>query len=307
MIPSPILLNALLLSLLLVLQSGCSSTRSARSAAPGNYAYSATWLRTAEAMEEKGDLQAALFNLRVARTVSRRERKIHAAIERVETKIEKLSKKKMGQGNRAVRQGRLTRAKRYYLQVLSINPKHKEALEALRKLDKRSSKASMKKKVARSINNYNNRKKKKSLANGYPEEAYTYSRQAILQADNKQTDPNNYIKEIEAHLANYPKDKEVRDLLSKTLLKQINTAFESENYIDALTYIEKAERAFNRDIKRLEKIQKQRKAYGKKLYLMGVRSVRNEPKLAISYWEYALQFDPDDEKSRLRLSNIQSM
>jgi predicted house-cleaning noncanonical NTP pyrophosphatase (MazG superfamily) len=305
--PSHLLPSVLLLSLLLILQSGCSSTRSARGAEPGKYANPATWLRAAKAMEDKGDLQAAMFNLRVARTVSRRDRKINAAIERVETKIANLSDKKMGQGNRAVRQGRLTRAKRYYLQVLSINPKHKEALEALRKIDMRASMASMKKKVARSTNNYNGGKKKKSLANGYPDEAYAYSRQAILQAGDKQTDPTIYIKEIEAHLTNYPKDKEVRELLSKTLLKQIDKAFESENYNDALRYIEQTERVFNSDNKRLSQIQQQRKAYGKKLYIKGVRSARDEPKLAITYWEYALQFDPEDEKSRLRLRNIQSM
>jgi tetratricopeptide (TPR) repeat protein len=307
MMRSQALLISLLLSSVLLFHGGCSSTRSARDTASGDYAYSATWLLAAEAMERKGDLQAALYNLRVARTASRRDKRINAAIKRLEVKIANLSKKKMAQGKRAVRQGKLSQAKRYYLKVLSLDPKHKQALEALREIEKRASEASMKKKVVRSNRNYNNRAKKATLPKGFQEEAYIYSRQAILQAQDTQTSPEEYINEIEKHLHKYPKDKVVRERLSKTLLKQIDTAFESENYNDALKSIQRAERAFSSDTNRLKAIQQRRKAFGKKLYMKGVKRLRDEPKLAITYWEYALQFDPDDKKSRLRLRNIQSL
>jgi hypothetical protein len=307
MMQSSALIISLLLSSILVLHSGCSSTRSAKGRVQGNYANPSTWLNAADERERKGDLQGALYNLKVARTASRRDKKINTAIERIEKKIAGLSKKNMSQGKRAARRGRITQARRHYLKVLSLNPKHKQALEALRELEKRSSQASMKKKVARSNRNYNHRAKKPKLPKGFHEEAYIYSRQAILQTEDKQSNPDDYIKEIEKHLQKYPKDKEVREQLSNTLLKQIDTAFESENYKHALGYIEQAERTFNSDPRRLAKIQQQRKAYGKKLYMKGVKSLRDEPKLAITYWEYALQFDPDNKKSRLRLRNIQPL
>jgi tetratricopeptide (TPR) repeat protein len=299
--------SCLLLSLLLVLNSGCSSTRPSKGVTSGDYRTPATWLRAAEEHERKGDLQRALFNLKVARTVSLRDKKINAAIKRIEAEIANQSKQKMSQARRAVRQGKLSEAKRRYLQVLSLNPKHKEALAAMRKLDERASKVSMKKKVARSNSNYNNRTKNRKLAKGFYEEAYSYSRQEILQAEDKQVDPKAYIKEIEAHLKKFPKDKEVRDHLSKTLFKQAGAAFEVGKYKDALGFLEQAERVFNSDTERLAKIQKQRKTYGKALYIKGVRSARDEPAHAIKYWGYALKFDPDDKKSRLRLRKIQSM
>jgi tetratricopeptide (TPR) repeat protein len=307
MMRSPALIFILLFSFILVLSGGCSSTRTKKGAIPGNYGNPATWLRAAEEGERKGDLQSTLFNLKVARAVSLRDRKINVDIERVESKIASESKKKMSQGSRAMHQGKLSKARRYYLQVLALNPKHKEALVAMRKLDKRASKALMKKKVARSISNYNNRTKKKSLAKGFHEEAYIYSRQEILQAEGKQTNTGEYIKEIEMHLKKFPRDREVGEVLSKVLLKQAGAAFEAENYSDALSYLERAERAFKSNAKRLAAIQKQRKAYGKALYVKGVKRSRDGPEHAIKYWEYALKFDPDDKKSRLRLRKIQSM
>jgi tetratricopeptide (TPR) repeat protein len=307
MMRSSKLIGSLLCSSVLLLTLGCSSTKPGKGVKPGRYGNPATWLRAAEESERKGDLQRALFNLKVARTVSRKGRKINLDIERVETEIASQCKKRMSQGNRAVRQGKLTKARRYYLQVLGLNPKHKEALEAMRKLDKRASKASMKKKVARSDSNYNYRKKNEKLAKGFHEEAYIYSRQEILQADEKQTNPTEYIKEIEIHLKKFPRDREVSALLSKILLKQAGAAFEAENFNDALRYLERAERAFNSDSNRLATIRKQRKAYGKALYMKGVRSSRDAPGHAIQYWRHALEFDPDDRKSRLRLRRIQSM
>ncbi|WP_316364301.1 tetratricopeptide repeat protein [Candidatus Thiodiazotropha sp. CDECU1] len=307
MMQSSALLSSLLLCLLLVLNSGCSSTGSSKGVTSGNYANPATWLSAAEESERKGDLQNALFNLKVARTVSSRDAKINADIKRIEARIATQNKKRMSQAKKAVRQGKLTKARRYYLEVLSLNPKHKEALAGMRKLNERASKASMKKKVARSNSNYNNRTKKKKLAKGFHEEAYIYSRQEILQAEGKQANPDEQIKEIETHLKKFPKDAEVRELLSKTLLKQAATTFKAENYSDTLRYLEKAEHAFNSDTKRLEAIQKLRKGYGKELYVRGLRSSRREPAQSIKYWEYALKFDPDDKKSRLRLRNIQSM
>jgi tetratricopeptide (TPR) repeat protein len=291
----------------LVLTGGCSSVQSGKGRVSANYRNPAIWIKAAEENERKGDLQSALINLKVARTVSLRDRKINVTIERLEAKIASQSKKKMSLGNRAVRQGKLTEARHYYLQVLALNPKHKKALAAMRKLDKRVSKASMKKKVARSTSNYNNRPKNKKVAKGFHEEAYTYSRQEIVQAEEKQTNPGEYIKEIETHLMKYPKDKEVHDLLSKALLEQAGAAFEAENYNDALRYLEQAEHAFKSDARRLEAIQKQRKAYGKALYIKGVRHSRDKPAHAIKYWEYALKFDPNDKRSQLRLRKIQSM
>ena len=299
--------TSLLLALLLGLNGGCSSTGPSKGAISGDYSKPTTWLNAAAEHERKGDLQTALYNLKLAKTVSKRDAKINAEIKRIETKIESQSKKRVSQAKKAVRQGKLAEARRYYLEILGLNPKHKQALAAMRKLDERASKASMKKKVARSNSNYSNRAKKKKMDKGFHEEAYIYSRQEILHAEDKQLNPREYIKEIETHLKKFPKDTEVREQLSKTLLKQAATAFKAENYSDTLRYLEKAEQAFNSDSKRLMAIQKLRKVYGKELYVRGLRSSRKEPAQSIKYWEYALKFDPNDKKSRLRLRNIHSM
>jgi tetratricopeptide (TPR) repeat protein len=307
MMPLSTQISILLLSFILVLTGGCSSIRSSQGRISANYRNPATWLDAAEENERKGDLQSALINLKVARTISLRDRKINVAIERLDAKIANQCKNKMSLADQAVRQGKLTKARHYYLEVLALNPRHKDALEAMRKLDERASKASMKNKVARSNSSYNNITKKQKLTKGFQEEAYSYSRQEILQVEEKQTSPGEYIKEIEMHLKKFPKDGEVRELFSKLLLKYAGAEFEAENYNDALRYLEQAEFAFSGDAKRLAIIQKQRKAYGKALYIKGVRSSRDVPQHAIKYWEHALKFDPDDNKSRLRLRKIQSM
>jgi tetratricopeptide (TPR) repeat protein len=273
----------------------------------GSYGKTSTWLNAAAEHERKGDLQRALFDLRVAKTVSRKDGKINAAIERVKSKIAEQTKKHMRQGKQALREGKLNQARNHYLRVLSLDPKHEAALAAMRGIDKRDSKAKMETKVALSMQNYRRSAKTRKQAKGFQEEAYTYSQQALLQPDEKPTDIGSYIQEIEAHLKKFPQDKEVRELLANTYFKQAQIAFEAERYGDALEYLNNAERASGGETKRLKKVKKQRKSYGKALYLKGVRIARDEPQHAIKYWEYALQFDPDDRKSRLRLRNIKSM
>jgi hypothetical protein len=137
MMHTPTLIFSLLLSIILVLSGGCSSIQPSQDRVSTHYRNPATWINAAEENERKGDLQSALINLKVARTVSLRDRKLNIAIERLEEKIASQSKKKMSLGDRAIRQGKPSKARRYYLQVLALNPKHKEALAAMRKLDKK--------------------------------------------------------------------------------------------------------------------------------------------------------------------------
>ncbi len=301
-----LLFYPLLLASLLII-SACATKGTKGGLVSGSYGKPSTWLKAAAEHERKGDLQRALFDLRVARTVSRKDGKINAAIERVQAKIAAQTKKQMKQGAQALRQGKLTQARNHYLRVLSLDPKHEAALAAMRRIDKRNSKAKMETKVAMSLRNYRKSAKSRKLAKGFHEEAYTYSRQTLLQPDDPPADVESYIKEIETHLKKFPKDAEVRELLANTYIKQAGIAFQEEKFSQALNSLEQAERASNGDAKRIKNIRMQRKSYGKALYIKGVRSSRDEPQHAIKYWEYALKFDPDDKKSRLRLRNIQSM
>ncbi|MCU7931140.1 MAG: hypothetical protein KZQ90_10095 [Candidatus Thiodiazotropha sp. (ex Codakia rugifera)] len=291
----------------ILLGSGCAVDSKRVKGSSGGYGDPKTWVAAAEAHEKQGDFQGALFEYRVARTLAKQDSEIKQSIKHLESQISKRTKKLIAQGNKAVRQGKISKARRLYLETLGLEPINKDALEAMRRLDEKSSRRSMQRKVAISQRNYKSRRKKAKANNGYGDETYTYSRQAILQAGNRPADIDGLIKELEKHITKYPNDLEMRSLLSKTRMGQAEKSFQAENYSDTLNYLEQAESAVNGDKKKLQTITKIRKEYGKGLYIKGLRSSRSEPKQALKYWEYALKFNPNDKKTRLRIQKINTM
>lgn len=305
----PIRLLSLFVCVVIILvDSGCAHDKRRGSGASGAYADPAIWISTAEAHERQGDLQRALFEYRVARSLDKQDAAIDRAISRLEKHIAEKTRQLMKLGKKAVRQGKLSRARQRYLETLSLDPNHKAALAALRKLDERSSKRSMEKKVTLSQRNSKRRgKRQKGSAHEYEEEAYTYSRQAILQAGDRPANILAFIEELEKHVKKYPRDQELRRLLSKTLMGQAEKSYRAGKYNDTLNHLERAEKAASGDKTKINTITKTRKEFAKGLYIKGVRSSRKEPKQALIYWEQALKFDPQDKRTRLRIQNMQTM
>ncbi|MCU7863579.1 MAG: hypothetical protein KZQ92_06345 [Candidatus Thiodiazotropha sp. (ex Lucinoma borealis)] len=291
----------------ILLGSGCAIDSKRVKGSSGGYGDPKTWVAAAETHEKQGDLQGALFEYRVARALAKQDPVIKKSIKRIESQISKRTKKMIARGNKAVRQGKTSKARRHYLETLGLEPNNKDALEAMRRLDEKSSRRSMERKVALSQRNYKSRRKKAKNNNGYGDETYTYSRQAILQAGSRPASIDELIKELKKHIAKYPNDLEMRSLLSKTRIGQAEKSYQAENYSDTLSYLEQAESAVNGDRKKLQTIIKIRKEYGKGLYIKGLRSSRSEPKQALKYWEHALKFNPDDKRTQLRIQKINTM
>ncbi|MCU7906319.1 MAG: hypothetical protein KZQ76_10855 [Candidatus Thiodiazotropha sp. (ex Epidulcina cf. delphinae)] len=265
-------------------------------------------MSAAETHQRRGDLQQALFEYRVARTLVKQDTDIDNAIRRLEKHITEQTEQLTKRGKGAMRQGKTSKAGRLYLETLSLDPNHKDALAALRKLDEESSKRAMERKVALSKRNGTGRgRRQKKGLQGYEEEAYTYSRQAILQTENGPGNVREFIKELEKHIQKYPHDLALRRLLSKTHVKQAKKTYQAEKYDRTLNYLEKAERAVNGDKTKINAIARVRKEFAKALYIKGVRSSREEPEQALRYWKQALKFDPEDKRIRLRIQNMQRM
>lgn len=269
----------------------------------GVYDNAQTWLRAARTHEEQGDLQRALFEYRVARTLSGHRGDIGRDLQRVEKKIEEGTAALMQQAEHAAKRGDNKAARAHYLELLGLQPNHRKALAALRELDKKRSLLGLKKK--RELVRRNQRNERITRGGGeYSDEGYTYSRQAILDAAARSQVSGRLLAEMERHLNKYPEDSELRGLLIETGLALAEKAYQAQQYDAALDYLARTEQATLADRARKHVLGKARKHYARELYSQGVISYRNEPQKALSYWQYALKFDPADEKSRLRIRSM---
>ena len=296
---------ALFVLVFLILGYGCARNESAMKR-DGSYASTATWIRAAQVHEHQGDLQQALYKYRIARTVSGQDPAVTGEIKRLQNRIALKTGKLAASAKQAQSERKYGRARSLYLEILSLEPKHREALAGLRQLDERNSKRKMRKKIALSRRNRTSKPAAKQ-SRGYDDEGYAYSRQAILQAESRAADVDAYIKELEKHVLKYPKDRELSSMLLNTRMVQARAAFQAETYQQSLHHLREAERVFGNEAEVLGKLSLARKEFAKALYLKGVRSVRSDRANAVKLWEAALMFDPEDKRTRLRIQNIDTM
>jgi tetratricopeptide (TPR) repeat protein len=283
---------------------GCARKSNLNGWPDSPYALPSTWINAAERHELVGDLQRALYEYRIARTVSVRDASINREIERLEDRIEKKVKSLMIAAKKAQGQGKINRAHEYYLDVLSLKPNHREALEALRRLEKNNQNEKMQRKVALSQRDRKGKSHKKTKRD-YEDEGYVYSRQTILQAESWVADAPTYIAELEKHIKKYPQDTELKEILLNTRIVQARAAFRSAKYEKSLYHLLAAEKLFKHERKASGKLAVIREELGKDLYLKGVRSVRSEPVNALKLWKTALKFNPNDKRTLLRIQNVE--
>jgi hypothetical protein len=297
--------SIILLTALLSLP-GCSrevKQAEEQSGISGDYDSPQTWLRAARMHEDQGDLQRALFDYRVARTLSRHRGDIGRHLQRVERKIEEGAATLIQQAEHASSRGDNRRARALYLELLGLQPNHRKALAALRELDKKRSLLELKKKRESARRNQRN---KRTIYGDekYSDEGDSYTRQAILEAAARSKASGQLLTEMERHLDRYPKDSELRRRLIETGLALADKAYQAKQLDVALDYLNRAEQAIRNGEAQKQALLKARKHYAGELYSQGVISFRNEPQKALSYWRYALKFDPGDEKSRLRIKSM---
>ena len=275
----------------------------AMSGVSGPYDNSMTWLRAAEMHEMQGDLQRALFEYRLAKTVSPLKGYIQEHIKRVEREIEKRTASLMRQAERAVGRGDEKGARAHYLELLGLQPENRLALAALRKLDKKYALRGMERK--RELARQNRRNGRMNRSRGeYSDEGYAYSRQAILEAAEQPADAGQLLQELERHLEKYPKDNELRRQLIDNSLARAKQAYQSQQLDQALVHLTTAEQASRGEEGHRESIGTARRQYARELYNQGVINYRSAPQKALNYWRYALKFDPKDERSRLRIRSM---
>ena len=248
-------------------------------------------------------MQRALFEYRLARTLSHHRGDISSDLQRVEKKIEEGVAALMQQAEHAANRGNYKSAQALYLALLGLQPNHRKALAALRELDKKRSLQGLTRKRELARRNQRNQPSNRGDEE-YSDEGYTYSRQAIIDAAARSKGSSQLLAEMERHLDRYPKDSELRKLLIETGLALAGEAYQARQLDKALDYLNRAELAIRDDKAQKQALLKARKHYAGELYSQGVISFRNEPRKALSYWQYALKFDPEDEKSRLRIKSM---
>ncbi|MEJ2455383.1 MAG: hypothetical protein P8103_14675 [Candidatus Thiodiazotropha sp.] len=278
-------------------------TETGGSSISGAYDNPATWLKAAKAHEAQGDLQRALYEYRLAKTVGLSDRIVHKHLRRVESKIEQRITTLNRQAERAETRGHERAARNHYLEILALQPDNNEALEALRKLD-RSAALRGTKHAQELAGRARYGSRKKQLRKSEQNEGYADSRQAILDGAKPPNDIGRLLQELERHQRKYPKDNTLRQHLIETSLVQAEQAYKAKQWDDALYYLNLAEQAGKGTGAYGKSVSKARKDYARKLYDQGVITYRTEPRSALNYWNYALRFDPDDDKSRLRIRSM---
>jgi ATP-dependent protease HslVU (ClpYQ) peptidase subunit len=275
----------------------------AMSGISGPYDNPMTWLRAAKAHEAQGDLQRALLEYRLAKTVSLSKGHVEGQIQRLEREIEKRAAGLLRKAEAAADRGHRKQARALYLELLALQPDHRVALAALREQDQKYALNGLQRK--RELARQNLRNGRPAGTQGeYDDESYAYSRQAILDAAEQTADAGYLFQELARHLEKYPNDKELRRLLIETSLGQAKQAYQLRQLDQALVHLTTAEQASRGDAGYQETIGKMRRQYARELYKQGVISFRSAPEEALSYWRYALKFDPQDERSRLRIRSL---
>ncbi|MET0051851.1 MAG: hypothetical protein ABW095_12330 [Candidatus Thiodiazotropha sp.] len=278
--------------------SGCA-TEFPRSGSPGNPDSAGYWVAQAQQHEQAGDLQQARYEYRIAQTLSQKDRDIPQHIERLEELIQKKSRKLEDSAQKALRKGQTQRAQSLYLDILSLDPGNQQALESLRALDEHRAKQQLQAK-------YPNRTRKPRKSQDDQElrdEDYAYSRQSILQAEDRARNASGFIKELEAHVEKYPQDDELRKMLLNVRLSKAQQAFDRQDYLQSLQELQRAENSLKGDPPALSSLGERRKSYAKALYLEGVRRIRENRDEAVEIWQLALKFNPQDRKIQLRIRN----
>lgn len=270
----------------------------------GDYSNPWTWVEAARAHEEQGDLQRALFEYRLARTVGRSDRATGEDLRRVEGKIEARTADLLEKAERAATAGDAGRARGLYLDILALRPDHREALAALREQDERQALLGMEKKREVAKRNRGGGRKSARGRDGYADEGYAYSRESILDSGKRPTGTGPLLQELQRHLAKYPQDKALPRELIDVSLAQAEKAYQAGRLDEAVQYLDRAERLSRKGDARRQAIAKARKRYARELYSQGVILFRSEPEKALSFWRYALEFDPQNEKSRLRIRSL---
>ena len=303
----PLSTTALLLATTLPILSGCASvagTQRQPSRIEGAYDNPHTWLLSAQRHESEGDLQHALYDYRLAKTVGADARKIESDLRRVEMRIETRCAALEKKAGKAAARGREGTARNLYLKILALKPDHPAAMAALRELDQRLAIRGMEKKQALAGRGRRRVRTRVQSDAGYTDEAYSYSRQGLLDASTHASESGQLVDELQRHLENYPKDAEMRQLLINTCLQRAQQRFQADALDDALADLSRAEQASRGDKGLLGAVRKARKGFARSLYDQGVISYRKAPQQALESWRYALRFDPRDEKSRLRIRSL---
>jgi tetratricopeptide (TPR) repeat protein len=299
--------RVLLLATILPILSGCASvadTRRQPSQAEGAYDNPRTWLLSAQRHESEGDLQQALYDYRLAKTVGADRREIEGDLRRVEARIERRCDALLKKADKAAARGKARTARNLYLEILGLKPDHPAALAALREQDQRMAMQGMEKKRVLAGRNRRHGRPRAQRATAYTDEGYSYSRQGILDASAHASESGQLIEKLQRHLENYPNDAEMRRLLIKTCLQRAQQRFQADALDDALAYLSSAEQASRGEKGLLGPVLKARKGFARALYDQGVISYRKTPQQALESWRYALRFDPQDEKSRLRIRSL---
>jgi tetratricopeptide (TPR) repeat protein len=277
--------------------------RGEESTVVGAYNNPLTWLREAQRHEEQGDLQRALYEYRLAKTVSHSDYTVLKHVRRVEARIEERTAMLLKQAERADTRGRVSEARKIYLEILSLKPGHRQALAALRRQEKERGLLEMEKK--RVLARQRHQKPQMSRTeNAYSDEDYDGASQEFVKATSQPIDARKLLENLKRHKHKPAKDDQRRRQEVEANLAQADKAYHAQHWDDALGFLLQAELTADGEASQLQAIEKVRKEYAEELYSQGVISYRSEPQQARSYWRQALKFDPENEKSRLRIRNM---
>lgn len=269
----------------------------------GAYNNPLTWLREAQRHEEQGDLQRALYEYRLAKTVSHSDYTVLKHVRRVEARIEERTAMLLKKAERADTRTRVSEAREIYLEILSLQPGHRQALAALRRQEKDRGLQEMEKKrvLARQ------RRQKPQMSrteNPYSDEDYDGVSQEFVKATSQPIDARKLLENLERHKHKPAKDDQRRRQKVGGNLARAEKAYHAQHWDAALGFLRQAELTADGEAAQLQAIEKARKQYAEELYSQGVISYRSEPQKALSFWLKALKFDPENEKSRLRIRNM---
>jgi len=261
-------------------------------------------IAVAHAAFKSQDFYEALTQWKILNTIDPENAEYKNRMRVLDALIKRRIKLHINNGKDALTQNKLISAEMAFLKVLALNPEHKFALKKLQEIDIKRSESIQKRKTAKLIE----RKKLQSLQ--VQEESHqdeNSQESAYLQMGIEyfnQKDWNSSIREINKYLSGNPTDKTAKNYLFKAHIK-LSELFEKRGHYepaiqhmeDAFTYVTDAKPKQRAKLKYLQ--QKLASDY----YIDGVKIYRDNISQAISLWQRALKYDPENKNIQTRLNN----
>ncbi len=298
---------------LALISTACTTTRTSMQAdTPVDFISIEQRKEVANALFKQHDYHASLLQWKILNAIQPDNPEYKNRIRVLEALIKRRSKIYLRNAQNALEDNDLKTAEWELQKVLALNPENNKATEQLKHIEALKAQRKQARKTQRLINK---RKQAEKLAvkteipnesNKSDEQSQFYLELGIELFNKK--DWRGSIRETKKYLSTHPNDKNAIKYLSAAHI-EVSKIFEERGHLEPA--IQHLEDAVSLDKSLQQKYRAKLIHLKQKLsasyYIDGIKVYRDNIDQAISYWQRAIEINPQNEKAKIRLRKAEKM